>query len=198
MAKNIDNLIMMGFTGKLGGYILQRNGVIRRSPDFSNRILSPLQQEHLDRVSQARAYARRVKDDPLHIARYTSRLGYWRKKLGNNTFGVYQLAVKDWFDRPVIREVMLLRGGLEGEIRLEVFTLKAFGLLRADAILSGPDGEKQVSVDLSDAGHHPHFGIVFSEITSDAINHSLLLRITDFPGNTAEVFFTTLLTIKAI
>ncbi|MGE5464751.1 MAG: hypothetical protein ACM3PS_15425, partial [Syntrophothermus sp.] len=72
MAKVINNILVRGLSGQLGGqFVIRRlrdgRTIVCKSPDFSNHKLSDAQKEHHGRVKEAAAYARSAsRSNPLY------------------------------------------------------------------------------------------------------------------------------------
>jgi hypothetical protein len=99
MAKVVNNILLRGVSGKLGGLVIRqmRDGSIRLSapPDFSNRQFSTAQKDHQKRFKKAAAYARQAAQmEPI----YAELAGRTMKK-------AYNIALSDWFNPPVIHWV---------------------------------------------------------------------------------------------
>lgn len=100
MAKVIDNVIVQGLSGQLGGQIVMRRlrdgrTIVCKSPDFSSRKLSESQKEHHRRVKAASQYARSAsRSNPIYA------------RLAEGTMkNAYNVAFGDWFNPPVIRQL---------------------------------------------------------------------------------------------
>jgi hypothetical protein len=99
MARNINNVITRNISGKLGQIVFLKNGVIRSRPDMSKRVLSEKQKAHLARFEQAKAYARAALADPELSKKYVAELTEWKKRHGNSSIGIWQLAIRDFMKR---------------------------------------------------------------------------------------------------
>jgi len=100
MAKVKQNAILQGISGILDKELVFRQmkdgrTIISTKPDFSNRTFSKEQLAHQRRFQEAAAYARdAAKTNPIYaqLAKETSK-------------NAYNIALSDWFNRPVIHEV---------------------------------------------------------------------------------------------
>jgi len=109
MSKNEGNLITGGQSGKCDKFCFQKNSVMRKLPDTSNRTWSPLQVRHHEHFESAKEYGRHVVADEQKSAYYKALLPKWKKKRRISNVGVYQIAVCDFSHHPVIEKVELLR-----------------------------------------------------------------------------------------
>lgn len=100
MAKVIDNVLMRGLSGQLGGQLVIRRlrdgrTIVCKTPNFSGRKLSEAQKEHHRRVKAASQYAGSASRS---IPIYT--------RLAEGTLkNAYNVAFGDWFNPPVIQRL---------------------------------------------------------------------------------------------
>ena len=97
MAISRTNIILHGFKGKLGGWVVRRWGgstVLSSKPNTKHRKWSKLQKLNRLRFSEAMAYARRVLSNPEMMA-------YYRKKK-RKMQTVWNVAVADFMLNPTI------------------------------------------------------------------------------------------------
>lgn len=91
MARVIGNVLTQGWSGKLGPVVFRQRGghtYVVKVPDFSNRVLSALQQKQVSKFKQAVAYAQHVLQNPALKRRYEQR--------ADLTGSVYHRAIKDF------------------------------------------------------------------------------------------------------
>ena len=92
MVRVTGNVVTQGWSGKLGQHIVFRqrggNTYVVKAPDFSNRVLSDLQQKQVSRFKQAVHYAQYVLKTPVLKQRY--------KELSSISESVYHKAIKDF------------------------------------------------------------------------------------------------------
>ena len=91
MARSSSNLILKGFSGKLGELVVKQYAnkiVITRLPDMSRVKKSELQKLRQDRFRQAVAYAQSIIHDPKKKASYAKKL-----RKGES---VYHAAIKEF------------------------------------------------------------------------------------------------------
>jgi hypothetical protein len=109
MAKVENNIAVRGLSGKVGDLVFQNmpDGItyVRGLPDFSHRKFSKGQKAHQSRFQEAVAYAREAaKTKPIYA------------QLAAGTIkSAYNFALSDWFNPPVIHQIV--RAG--GVIRVE-------------------------------------------------------------------------------
>ena len=97
MAISRTNVILHGFKGKLGGWVVRRWGgstVLSAKPNTKYRKWSKLQKLNRKRFSEAMVYARRVLSNPDMLA-------YYRKKK-RKMQTVWNCAVADYMLKPTI------------------------------------------------------------------------------------------------
>jgi hypothetical protein len=99
MAKVRMNHLMKALSGSIGGLVFRQmpdgSVLVSVAPNFSNRKFSKGQKEHQQRFRDASAYARgAAKTQPFYaeLAKETMRTAY-------------NIALSDWFNPPVIRQV---------------------------------------------------------------------------------------------
>ena len=83
MSKNESNPITSGQSGKFDRISFQKNSVMRKLPDTSNRTWSPLQVRHHEHFENAKEYGRHVVADAQKSAYYKALLPKWKKKRNN-------------------------------------------------------------------------------------------------------------------
>ena len=91
MARVIGNVLTQGWSGKLGPVVFRQRGgntYVVKAPDFSNRVLSALQQQQVSKFKQAVAYAQHVLQTPALKRQYEQR--------PDLTGSVYHRAIKDF------------------------------------------------------------------------------------------------------
>ena len=121
MARNISNILLRHYSGKVNNMVIQSNGIVRSLPDISGRIWSSRQQMHLTRIEEAKNYARGVLTDPEKKAEYEQTLPKWKKKMDHPNIGVYQLAIRDYYHPPNIRRIKYKQpvSGTKGSIEVD-------------------------------------------------------------------------------
>ena len=104
-----NNIFVRGMTGQVGDQFVVRKGkggqtIIANKPSFAaNRVFQPSQLAHQDAFREAIAYAKTAKNDPIYIA-----------KAEGTTMSPFNVAVADWFKKPVVHEIV--PNGWTGEI----------------------------------------------------------------------------------
>lgn len=93
MATNNGNFILKGNSGRLGNFVLTPDN-IRTRPDFSKRILSQDQKNHLSRFELAKTYGRMV----IRNEALNSYYGEKARKLKGK--GAWHLAIEHYFMEP--------------------------------------------------------------------------------------------------
>jgi len=100
MAKSKSNLIVDGFSGRIGRDLIARHlpdgrTLLCARPDFSARIFSPQQHTHQQRFREASAYARVAAAREPRYARLAA--GTMKTP--------YNIALSDWFHPPVVHRI---------------------------------------------------------------------------------------------
>jgi hypothetical protein len=94
-------MIMSGVSGSLGPDYYARvrkdgRTIISQKPDFSNRQFSEAQLTHQTRMQQAVAYAKAAsRENPIYA-----------QKAAGTAKNAYNVALGDWFNRPVIHRIV--------------------------------------------------------------------------------------------
>ena len=109
MAKVVNNILVRGLSGQLGGqFVIRRlrdgRTIVCKSPDFSSRKLSEAQKLHHGRVKRAAAYA--------GVA--SRKIPVYAQLAEGTMLNAYNVAVRDWFHPPVIHRL----GRYGGAIRI--------------------------------------------------------------------------------
>ena len=100
MAKTNNNIFVRGLSGTVGDQFVirrARNGktIVSNVPQFSeNREFTEQQKEHQEAFRNATTYAKSAKNQPI----YQEQAKLTRKS-------AYNVAVKDWFGKPVVLEI---------------------------------------------------------------------------------------------
>jgi len=189
MAKNTENIITRGLSGKFANVCFQKNGVIRKLPDRSNFKWTPLQAKHHEHFESAKEYARHVVADAEKTAYYTPLLKKWKKWRRLQNVGIYQLAICDFSHPPEILRVEFKGRPGKPESRISVFAHDNFQVSGVHVSLFMPDGTWIEEGE----GIVPALGYTYDY----AIQHpdqfkpgSLVhIRVWDVPGNITEKYF---------
>ena len=99
MAHTRANPITKHYSGIFDKAVMTSDGTLRSRPDVSNRVWSPKQRAHLERVERAKEFGRMAISDPV-LNEY-----YARKAEGIKGLGAWHLAVSDFYNMPVIQSV---------------------------------------------------------------------------------------------
>jgi hypothetical protein len=187
MARNVGNVIIVNQTGKIGNLCMQRNGIIRKRPDVSKRNWSPGQLAHLKRIEDAKAYARRVKDDVALSEPYLCVLKKWKKKLGPN-IGVYQLAIRDFMRPPTISEIRSGHDPVSNADMLSFSVWDDFHVESVSVALLNPGG---AIIEEGPATNSPGFGYRYhpKHILMPDYGYQVKVTVTDRPGNQVTKIF---------
>jgi hypothetical protein len=100
MAKVFDNIVPSGLTGSLGNKLVLRRGrrgqtIVSKKPVFApDRVFSAAQKAHQQAFREAAAYAKTAKNGQTYL-----------KKAEKTGQAPYNLAVRDWFNKPQIVEL---------------------------------------------------------------------------------------------
>jgi len=189
MAKNTENIITRGVSGKFGKACFQKNGVIRKLPDRSNFKWTPLQTKHHEHFESAKEYARHVVADAEKTAYYTPLLKKWKKWRRLQNVGIYQLAICDFSHPPEIVRVEFKGRPGKPESRIEVFAHDNFQVTRVHVSLFMPDGSP------SEEGEAiaPTLEITYDYPIQhpDQFKQGSLacIRVWDVPGHITEKYF---------
>ncbi len=100
MASSTQNMLLYGFSGKLGNMVIKKYKdkiVLSAKPDMSNRVLTEAQKEQNEHMKFANEYARRIMADPELKAEACRRFLLQPQK-------IYRALIKDF---------MLNKGDLE-------------------------------------------------------------------------------------
>lgn len=187
MARNSENVITHGLSGKLGNLCLQRNGIVRSRPDVSQRRWSKRQLEHLQRIEEAKAYAREVKDDPALSEPYLRVMKKWKKKLGDN-IGVYQLAIRDFMQPPSVSGIRFEYDSRSAVDKVLVRVWDDFHIASVAVAILDEDG---MITEEGPAGYVPVTGYIYllKRPSLLTVNHTVRVIVTDRPGNqVVEIF----------
>jgi hypothetical protein len=149
MAKVRRSSIAYGFSGKFGRDLVFRRlrdgqTVAQTPPDFSERVLSPEQKLHHERIKAAAAYAKTAsRSNPIY-----ARLAAGTVK------NAYNLALQDWFHAPAIhcveRQGMTIRVQASDDIcvaGVTIIILDEEGEIRKKGVRRQGAGEEGSGVD---------------------------------------------------
>lgn len=118
MAKVRMNHLMKALSGSIGGLVFRQmpdgSVLVSKAPDFSSRKFSKGQKEHQKRFQEASAYARSAaKTKPIYA------------ELAKGTMKTaYNLALSDWFNPPMIHQVLQRNGKIFVEASDNVMVAK--------------------------------------------------------------------------
>jgi hypothetical protein len=187
MAHCRNNVITHSYSGRLGGIIMQHDGVFRSLPDTSKRSWSEKQVQHLSRFELAKDYGRQVVGDPLKTEHYAVFLKRWRRKLRNT--GIYQLAIMDFMSLPEIEDVMLDRhsGGTRNVVR--IYARDRFSISGVEVSLVGPGGVRLAGGEAAFNLLHGFYDYIITDLM--LIQTGVICRVCarDIPGNITEKEF---------
>ena len=100
MAKNLNNLVVRGFSGSIGGQLVIKRSksgrtIISNHPSFrADRQFTPAQQSQHLAFREACAYAKTARDQEVYV-----------HKAAGSDLSPYNLAVADWLRPPEILQV---------------------------------------------------------------------------------------------
>jgi hypothetical protein len=137
MARNRNNLLLTGLSGKLGRQLVFRQyrhqTVVAVAPGSYNRVATPAQAAARSRMIQAAAYGRAILSDAVSRAVYAERAA----KAGRS---VYHVAVADCLHAPCITGIDVSGyNGLPGSL-LRVQATDDFEVTTVEVQIDGPDG----------------------------------------------------------
>jgi len=189
MAKNTENIITRGLSGKFANVCFQKNGVIRKLPDRSNFRWTPLQAKHHEHFESAKEYARHVVADAEKTAYYTPLLKKWKKRCRLQNVGIYQLAICDFSHPPEILRVEFKGRPGKPESRIAVFAHDNFQVTGVHVSLFMADGtcieegeamESKLEITYNYPIQHP------DQFKPGSVAR---IRVWDVPGNITEKYF---------
>ena len=130
-----ENLTLEGLSGLLGDQFIFKQDqmgrtIVSRKPNFENRVFSKDQKKHQSRFQEAAAYAKAAaKTEPVYA-----------ELAAGTAKSAYNVAVKDWFNPPEVREIDLgAYGGQAGEtIRAKV--TDDVRVMQVKLVISSGDG----------------------------------------------------------
>ncbi len=189
MSKNESNPITSGQSGKFDRISFQKNSVMRKLPDTSNRTWSPLQVRHHEHFENAKEYGRHVVADAQKSAYYKALLPKWKKKRRISNVGVYQIAVCDFSHPPVIKKVELMRAWDTSLFSILIYPLDNFKVEGVFVSILTSDGKL---IEEGGAVMHKYmnqyeYGIKYQDrLIPGNISR---IRVWDVPGNITEKYF---------
>jgi hypothetical protein len=186
MAITRENVITKYYSGRLGHVCLQEDGVIRSLPDMSKRKISKNQKQHLDRFQTAKEYGCRAKSDASLSDHYAAFLKKWKKKKKN--MGIYQLAIMDFMNPPLIWKITIADENPELVIRIMAMDILMVAGITVKVVSPGggvvEEGEARcicTNTEYTYPVKHPAL-----------LKPGVILYVTarDFPGNITEKILT--------
>jgi hypothetical protein len=182
MAISRTNIILHGFKGKLGDWVVRRWGgstVLSRKPNTKHRRWSKLQKSNRARFREAMVYARRVLSNPEMVA-------YYRKKK-RKMQTVWNVAVADYMRHPTIGLIDICEyNGLVGE-PIYVTTNDKYGIASVVvSILDAQGFEIESGAAVRDFG----FNFTYTTVgTNPCLKGSkVVVTAYDIPGNEVSAF----------
>ena len=177
MARTGNNCVTHTASGKLSDFVLTKDGTMRKKPDMSNRIPSPLQMAHHERFSNAILYAYRAIRDPELNAFYAKAA---ERKFG---LGAWHLAIRDYMNPPriVSADFRKFKGMKKDEIIVEAYDL--FHLAEVVVSFTTPDGYTSGDLEVE---HEEWTNWRFRLISDINLTPEMIviIKATDLPGNT--------------
>jgi hypothetical protein len=177
MAKNLNNVLLQGMTGKIGDLVFTRDGRVRSRPDVSKRKWSPCQCAHLSRVQEGKVWARHALSDPALRPWYASLAS---KKPG---LGAWHIAISDYYNRPEIVRLTLHDNRPAHPVLVKILATDKFMVREVRVTVSGPGGKV---VEVAAASHETPFDEWTCPLKSDLFRKPgliLTVEATDTPGN---------------
>ena len=180
MARTRGNAITNGTSGKFGNVVFTADGKMRSRPDTSNRVWSPLQRAHLERVERAKEYARMAISDPELNDFYA------QKAARKHGLGAWHMAISHFMHDPVIYSANFMDfHGSPGDL-IRVEAIDRFEVAEVMMSFISPEGIILEEVIGTRPGHRSCW---VCEINSDielVPGLQFFFRARNLPGNTGS------------
>ncbi len=188
MAKCNENVLLRSISGRLGNVVVQRNGVVRTKPKPAKRKPSQKQEEHHHRFVLAREYAREVVADPGRSEPYKAILVRLKRKRKLN-IGVYQLAIRDYMNPPVVFGALLDHDGGDSRYTVVVETNDIYGIARVEVTFSAPGGQRRETGEAEVMLYGLTYRYVIRDISLVLPGTKCSIRAFGIPGSAMEKDF---------
>ena len=183
MAHSTNNLIMLGFSGKLGNQLVLRsmNGqtILSNIPYRKNKKPVGKQIETCNRFRRASYWAKSVLSDPEMLAAY-------REKAGKG-LTAYNVAISDYLNPPVVSEINLSNYNGHAGDKILVTAKDDFRVRNVNVTIAGPGGKEleHGACKPGESGIYWHYTATTDTGNPEGLTVSAIAR--DYPGNTANL-----------
>jgi hypothetical protein len=182
MAISRTNIILHGFKGKLGDWVVRRWGgstVLSRKPNTRHRKWSKLQKLNRMRFGEAMAYARRVLKSPEMMAYYRK-----KKKKMQTTWNV---AVADYMLNPTIDRIDTTE--YEGKRGDTIVVVANDKYAVANVVVSILDAQGlEVEKGKAVVDYTPGWTYIVKKKNRDWKSCKVVVEVVDVPGNVVTGF----------
>jgi hypothetical protein len=184
MSRNRKMMITFTFNGKLDKRIAQHGAGVAPSPCNAKKKRSEKQGDHLSRFEKAKEFGRQVVANPLLTAHYAVYRKKWKRKLKHT--GIYQLAIMDFMNSPVIHKALLEKEPESPGNIILINVWQKFEISHVGVSMIAPDGK---ILETGEIYKHNSFGYyVYALSNAASVKPGVICRISvhDFPGNVTE------------
>jgi hypothetical protein len=178
MAEVFDNIILEGLRGSLGDKLVLRRGrggktIISAKPVFApDREFSAAQKAHQQAFRAAAAYAKSAKGENVYLAK--------AEKTGQSA---YNLAVKDWFNKPEILELDITGWSGQAGQAIHIKAIDDVQISRVSVVITNGNG---TLLEQGNAGPGEASWWTYMTTVSTKGDRQLEVAALDMPGNEAK------------
>jgi hypothetical protein len=183
MAHSTNNLIMLGFSGKLGNQVVLRNVngkiIMSNIPHRKNKKAVGKQIETCNRFRMASRWAKGILRDPEMLAAY-------REKAGKGQ-SAYNAAISDYLNSPVVSEINVSNYHGHAGDKIIVTAKDDFRVREVKVTIAGPGGKEleHGACKPGESGIYWHYPATTDIGNPEGLTVSAIAR--DYPGNTTNL-----------